>query len=174
MNEQKISTVLGMLVVFTVGVLIYNYFSSVNKTTKLVSEAKPEVKATIHTVKAGENLWQIAETYYNDGYKWTEISQANNLLNPDLLTEGQVLTLPEIETHQPEIAGAVTEIQKESLTQETQTPIEYTVMIGDSLWTISVKIYADGYQWTKIWEANKNQVANPDVIEPGTTLTIPR
>jgi nucleoid-associated protein YgaU len=48
----------------------------------------------------------------------------------------------------------------------------YTVAKGDSLWTIAVKEYNDGYKWAEIARANK--LGNPDVIHVGNTLTLPR
>jgi nucleoid-associated protein YgaU len=44
---------------------------------------------------------------------------------------------------------------------------------NDSLWGISVKIYNDGYKWTKIWELNKKVIKNPGVIYTGTKLILP-
>lgn len=45
----------------------------------------------------------------------------------------------------------------------------------DCLWTISGKqeIYADPFQWPKIWQANTDQIRNPDIIHPGQRLLIP-
>lgn len=52
----------------------------------------------------------------------------------------------------------------------------YTVMRGDYLWKISGKedIYADPYQWVKIWSANRAQIDNPDLIFPEQKLDVPR
>lgn len=49
----------------------------------------------------------------------------------------------------------------------------YTVEAGDSLWKISEKFYGDGNQWRRIYEANKSEIKDPDVIHPGQTFTIP-
>ncbi|MGH7571365.1 MAG: LysM peptidoglycan-binding domain-containing protein [Gemmatimonadota bacterium] len=49
----------------------------------------------------------------------------------------------------------------------------YTVEAGDSLWKISEKFYGDGNQWRRIYEANKGEIKDPDVIHPGQTFTIP-
>ncbi len=49
----------------------------------------------------------------------------------------------------------------------------YTVEAGDSLWKISEKFYGDGSQWRRIYEANKAEIKDPDVIHPGQTFTIP-
>jgi nucleoid-associated protein YgaU len=49
----------------------------------------------------------------------------------------------------------------------------YTVQEGDSLWAIAEKIYGDGNSWTRIQEANSDQISDPDAIQPGQTLRIP-
>jgi nucleoid-associated protein YgaU len=49
----------------------------------------------------------------------------------------------------------------------------YTVVAGDSLSKISKKFYGDANQWKRIFEANRDQIKNPDLIRPGQTLKIP-
>ncbi len=51
------------------------------------------------------------------------------------------------------------------------TPEKYTVKKGDSLWSISEKIYKSGYNWIDI--AKTNNIANVGVIEEGQVLLIP-
>ncbi len=46
----------------------------------------------------------------------------------------------------------------------------YTVEAGDSLWAIAEKFYGSGSDWSRIFEANSDQIANPDAIQPGQTL----
>lgn len=48
---------------------------------------------------------------------------------------------------------------------------EYEVKAGDSLSKIA-KNYP-GLTWQKIYEANKDQIKNPDIIHPGQKLKIP-
>lgn len=45
----------------------------------------------------------------------------------------------------------------------------------DCLWNIAgrTEIYGDPFQWPKIWQANTDQIKNPDVIQPGWTLQVP-
>jgi nucleoid-associated protein YgaU len=52
-------------------------------------------------------------------------------------------------------------------------PRTYTVQRGDSLWKIAKKHYGNGNAWTRIHEANKDQIDNPDLIQPGWILRIP-
>lgn len=47
-----------------------------------------------YTVKKGDTLWDIAGTLYGDNFKWTEISRANKLVNPDLIYPGNIFTIP--------------------------------------------------------------------------------
>jgi nucleoid-associated protein YgaU len=49
----------------------------------------------------------------------------------------------------------------------------YTVVKGDSLSKIAKRFYGDAQQWRKIFEANKDQIKNPDLIYPGQTFRIP-
>lgn len=48
---------------------------------------------------------------------------------------------------------------------------EYEVMKGDSLSKIGQKY---GIGWKEIYEANRDQIKNPDLIQPGWRLKIPR
>ena len=45
----------------------------------------------------------------------------------------------------------------------------------DCLWNIAGKteIYNDPFLWPKVWQANKGEIRNPDVIFPGQVLTLP-
>ena len=52
-------------------------------------------------------------------------------------------------------------------------PRTYVVQKGDSLSKIAKEMYNDVKQWKKIFEANKTQIKNPDVIKPGQKLIIP-
>jgi LysM repeat protein len=47
----------------------------------------------------------------------------------------------------------------------------YTVQPGDSLSKIATKY--KGVTWQKIFEANRDQIKNPDLIHPGQKLRIP-
>ncbi|HQD36734.1 MAG TPA: LysM peptidoglycan-binding domain-containing protein [Fervidobacterium sp.] len=53
------------------------------------------------------------------------------------------------------------------------TAKSYTVAKGDTLWAIAKKYYGDGSKYTKIFEANKGVLKNPNVIYPGQVLALP-
>jgi nucleoid-associated protein YgaU len=50
----------------------------------------------------------------------------------------------------------------------------YTVQAGDSLSKISKQFYGDATKYMKIFEANKDKLADPDKIKPGQELVIPQ
>lgn len=52
-------------------------------------------------------------------------------------------------------------------------PKTYTIVSGDTLWAIAKKYYGKGAQYTKIYEANKNIIKNPNLIYPGQKVVIP-
>jgi nucleoid-associated protein YgaU len=49
----------------------------------------------------------------------------------------------------------------------------YTVVKGDSLSKIAKREYGDVNKWHKIFEANKDVIDDPDMIEVGQDLIIP-
>lgn len=72
----------------------------------------------------------------------------------------------------------VTEVTavKKAVNNETTSPRSvnyYVVESGDSLWAIAKKYYGNGRQYTKIYEANKNKIKNPNLIRVGQKLVIP-
>ena len=52
-------------------------------------------------------------------------------------------------------------------------PRYYRVKLGDSLWKIAIKFYRDGYQWRRIYEANKEKIKDPILIYPLQKFLIP-
>jgi nucleoid-associated protein YgaU len=52
-------------------------------------EAEPEYRS--NTVKSGDTLSEIAQSY---GVDWREMAELNNLENPDLIFPGQVFKVP--------------------------------------------------------------------------------
>lgn len=49
---------------------------------------------------------------------------------------------------------------------------QYEVAAGDSLWKISEQIWGDGRLYLDLYEANKDKIADPDLICPGQILSV--
>ncbi len=71
-------------------------------TPKLLTKGETSQTATVqvtetletYTVQKGDYLWSIAEKFYGDGFAWVKIAEINNLLNPSIIHEGNVLKIP--------------------------------------------------------------------------------
>ncbi len=60
-------------------------------------------------------------------------------------------------------------------TARTQTATyAYTVRFGDSLWTIAERVYGNGYRWAAIYEANRQDIPDANVLQVGQQLRLPR
>jgi nucleoid-associated protein YgaU len=90
---------------------------------------------------------------------------------------------------QPEKKDAIEEAKKrtEKLRRETARKAEilerkkeqavkkHVVVAGDTLSAIAKKYYDDAGKYMKIYEANKDVIGdNPDLIQPGMELVIPK
>jgi len=208
-NQSRLSLILGGLIILVVVILIFNYFNrgdsslGPSQETQIGEDVSVENLPGQYTVKEGDTLFTIAEKYYSDGYKYSEIVEENELANADQIEVGQVLQIPkleeitpeptitkEVETPQPTsspLLQMTDEIMPEAMPGEkgaldasmtsvqwgpTITSDTYTVVEGDWLSKIAGRAYGDIFAYQKI--ADANSIANPDLIEPGQILKIPR
>jgi nucleoid-associated protein YgaU len=77
------------------------------------------------------------------------------------------------EARRQRIEDAKERIRARGQRQAEEPARTYTVQAGDTLAKIAQKLYEDGGRWTEIYEANKDQIADPNVIEVGQKLVIP-
>lgn len=49
-----------------------------------------------------------------------------------------------------------------------------TIVRGDNLWNIARAHYGEGLRYTVIFEANKGQIRDPDLIYPGQVFSLPK
>ena len=79
-----------------------------------------------------------------------------------------------IKQPEPETTVATEEPARE--TDNSPAPAQpqtYTVQKGDCLWKIAKQFYGNGSEYPKIFNANGDQISNPNLIYPGQVLTIP-
>jgi nucleoid-associated protein YgaU len=72
----------------------------------------------------------------------------------------------DIRVTKPAPAGA-------SAVKAAAEPRTYTVKSGDTLSKIAKQVLGDGSDYMKIFEANRDQLTNPDLIKPGQVLRLP-
>lgn len=76
----------------------------------------------------------------------------------------------------PTPAGTVTAVAKKEEPAPAVNPKSngtHVVQPGDTLWAIAKKYYGNGAQYTKIFNANRDKIKNPNLIYPGQKLVIP-
>ncbi|MCP4544863.1 MAG: LysM peptidoglycan-binding domain-containing protein [bacterium] len=109
-----------------------------------------------YEVVKGDCLWWISakEAIYADPVKWPRIYRANRdqIKDPDLIYPGQVFAIPR------------------------DWPKQHKVVRGEWLAKIAGywEIYDDFREWPKIYEANRDQINDPDLIYPDQVFEIPR
>ena len=171
--QSYTSLILGSLVVIVAIVLVFGiirrgagFTPSITPPDTSAPESqftqeKKELPAN-YTIAQGDTLWSISEKFYKSGYNWVDITKENNLQNPDVLFVGTTLKIPNVEPKMPQVENQPNAI----------TGTSYTVVQDDNLWDVAVRAYGDGYKWVDI--AKANNLVNPDVIDVGQALTIPR
>ncbi len=110
----------------------------------------PTVTSNTYTVVAGDTLWSISQKF---GIT-TAILKSTNNLTSDTLQIGQTLTIPKSTTG--------------TAPTPTVTPNTYTVVAGDTLWSISQKF---GITTASLKSAN---ILTSDTLQIGQTLIIPK
>ncbi len=109
-----------------------------------------------HTIVEGESLWLIASYhyYFGNGSEWPRIDERNSahISDPNMIYAGDTIVVP--------VPMAST----------------YTVVEGDFLGKIAGYgiVYNNRGEWPQLYEANRDQISNPNLIYPGQVLDIPR
>jgi len=167
LKSKLLFFLLGCFVTFVI--VLSTTFLRKSSSTSIALTKKIDIKKSkIYEVKEGDYLWKIAEDFYGSGFNAYDLARINNLNNPDNLIGGQKIVLPLIT---PKIAteGETTETSTE---QVTETESTYIVQPGDYISAIAQRFYGDQNMAYKIIQANN--IANPEIIESGTVLVIPR
>ncbi len=114
-----------------------------------------ERKSDSYKVVRGDNLWDISakEKIYNDPFQWLKIYSANReqISDPDIIEIDQIFVIP----REPAVN-------------------EHWVSKGENLSKIAAEKYANPFEWTRIYQANKTILESPDLILPHTILIIPK
>ncbi len=105
--------------------------------------------------------------YAADGPAWSSHTQ----------TDGPPPPPPAAEPAAADVTTATAEPVPEPMSEPVAdaapapTPPTYTVVSGDTLWSIAERFYGDGSKYQVI--ADASGVTDPDLIRPGQVLTLP-
>lgn len=185
-NMSYVNLALGLLIVLVAGILLFNYFkknqSDLGPAQQTAAEeqqkdVEPGKLPGKYTVKEGDTLFKISQTYYQNGYDFPKIAETNKLADVNVLEIGQVLDIPKMDVAPAPVADASQDLGTGGAVNSTIwgdkiTEEIYTVVEGDWLSTIAGRAYGDPMTFNKI--AKANNIIDPNIIEPGTVLKIPR
>lgn len=119
--------------------------------------------------------------------KWTP-TQADSIINALTIEEEELKTQladlqEQIDALQSEVSSsdaliAELEAKKAELEEKLEMISWYKIKAGDYLCKIAENSEIYGYgkyaRWQDIYNANKDKISNPNLIQPGTKLFIPR
>ncbi|MBN2740149.1 MAG: LysM peptidoglycan-binding domain-containing protein [Rhodobacteraceae bacterium] len=94
---------------------------------------------------------------------------------------GKVIARAETEFDQPDqivvsSAGAPSQATSDAVDAaggEGNTVNVVQIVQGNTLWAIAREVYGDGVLYVRVFDANRDQIRNPDLIYPGQVFTIP-
>lgn len=118
---------------------------------------------TVEVVK-GDTLWSIAERHLGSGEEWRRIAKANE---GRLMPDGERFT--QAATIQPGWQLLVPTPSDPDATEAGEVAVEP----GDTLWGLAEEAYGDGEDWPRLYNANRDRIADPDLIHPGQVLMVP-
>ena len=71
-------------------------------------------------------------------------------------------------------AAALAQAPKTPLELKADAPDRYTVVPGDTLWSISQRFTDSPWRWPELWNLNKDEIKNPHKIYPGNVIVLDR
>lgn len=116
-------------------------------------------------VAKGDTLWSIAERCLGSGELWRHVAVLNEgRLMPDGERFVQAASIqPGWRLLVPAPPGRSARV----------SPAEVTVVPGDTLWGLAKEAYGDGNDWPRLLDANRDKIADPDLIYPDQVLDVP-
>ena len=115
----------------------------------------------------------VLTTPVNDGGAW-------HLQLPDVDTGVYTLRVDQVDASGTVTSRAETPFKRETaeVLANLQTTAQVqvaavTVQPGSTLWAIARDRYGDGALYVRVFEANRDNIRNPDLIYPGQVFTVP-
>jgi nucleoid-associated protein YgaU len=133
--------------------------------------AADDYKAAENKLNEGKNLVD------NKKYKDAKPVLENAASLADIARDKALAAKKPPVKNEPVAAPAPAPAPEKPVAQPVEKPKfeERSVVKGDCLWKIAgdKNVYGDPYQWPLIYDANKDQIKNPNLIYPKQNLKIP-
>lgn len=113
----------------------------------------------IYTWQEGDTFASVAERYFGSRLQVNRLLRNNEGLEDRQLGAGDQILIP------AHAAGEVSTVASGATT--------YQVQSGDVLGTISMSVYGTSKSWRKIYDANRDVLADPNRLVVGQVLRIP-
>jgi len=121
----------------------------------------------LYTWRQGDTFTALAETYYGSSSKVYRLKRANEGRAESALRAGQQILVPVLPD--PALESGASGGGSAGWAGGST----YTVQAGDVLGTISQTVYGTSQSWRKIYDANRDQLADPNHLEVGMVLRVP-
>ena len=141
-----------------------------NVKVQTVEDCMDELYALVGATKEDVDNFRKSVADLNGKIMRKEGPKADRQAELDALKKNKISALPEffdkVQNQMQRALDAWIEAPKE---------IMYTVVRGDCLWNIAKKKehYGNPFAWPKIYQANRDQIKNPDLIYPKQVFKIP-
>ena len=121
--------------------------------------AIPELGSKMpYIVQKGDTMARISARIYGSTSRWQEMASLSGLANPSRIYPGDLVYYT-LDDQSVAFATAYENVAKS----------EEQVQPGDTLASISARVYGSSTNWKSIWRQNET-IQNPDVIPPGSTV----
>jgi LysM repeat protein len=115
----------------------------------------------------------VAPTEQAKNKFWDAVKKVNPNYSEDLIAQISVAPAPSAAAAPKAPSAGVTPVSGTAPQASRPAMQTYTVAKGDTLSAIAKKFYGNANDYMKIFEANRDQLSNPDKIQIGQVLKIP-
>ncbi|WP_339829615.1 Ig-like domain-containing protein [uncultured Parvibaculum sp.] len=132
----------------------------------LIIAGRADADATVRVYVGGD---PVGQTVADAAGRWelrpdVEIAPGQYALRIDQLdAEGRVVGRVEVPFERGEPAAVLAALKEGKV----------VIQPGNNLWNIARRLYGSGFRYTVIYEANKEQIRDPDLIYPGQVFETP-
>jgi nucleoid-associated protein YgaU len=155
---------------------------SIKSTEERNEKRIPSANGDEYVIKEGDTFETIAQKNLGSKTLAYLVAEANPDLKPTALRVGKTIKLPSKPEKREEtvaakpadpILTAPVVVEKKPSVETVGNQKIYTVQSGDTLSGISSRVYNTSRHYQKIYEANRDVIADPNTLQVGSKLVMP-